>query len=145
MSEENVETLVKHLWNLQAKRKTHMGEKQKLQKEMKKKYEGFDLVEIPASPRADLSIQEMKEYEGKIKLENKLIDLVCNRFLQKVKIIRQGLSTAFLSGTRSGSHKMVYRHFEVMKLIWGGSPNVEPVSFGIGNILKDLIASLTKK
>ena len=111
---------------------------------MKKKYESFDPVETPANPRADLSIQERKEYEGKIKLENKLIDISCNRFLQKVKIFRQGLSTGFVSGTRSRSHKIVYRHSEVMKLIWGASPNVEPVYFGIDSILEDF-ASLTKE
>ena len=144
MSAENVKTLVKNVWNLQAKRKKHMGEKQKLQKEMKKKYESFDPVETPANPRADLSIQERKEYEGKIKLENKLTEISCNRFLQKVKIFWQGLSTAFVSGTRSRSHKIVYQHFEVMKLIWGASPNVEPVSFGIDSILEDF-ASLIKE
>ena len=103
----------------------------KLRKEMAKKYEGFGPVETTINPRADLSIQESKEYGGKIKLENKLIDTGYNRVLQKVKILRQAFSKAIVSGTRSGSHRMVYRHFEVMKSIWGGSPNVEPVPFGI--------------
>ena len=81
-------------------------------KEMTKKYECFGPIEIPANPRADLSIQERKEFEGKIKLEKKLID-------------------------RSGSHKMLYRHFQVMKSIWGGSPNVDPVDLGYDSILED--------
>ena len=98
---------------------------------MAKKYEGFGPVETTINPRADLSIQESKEYGEKIKLENKLIDTGYNRVLQKVKILRQAFSKAIVSGTRSGSHRMVYRHFEVMKSIWGGSPNVEPVPFGI--------------
>ena len=38
---------------------------------------------------------------------------------------------------------MVYWHFEVRKLIWGGNPNVEPVPLGIVSILEDL-ASLIK-
>ena len=42
-----------------------------------------------------------------------------------------------MSGTRSGSHKMLCQHFEVMKSIWGGRPNVEPVPFGIYSILDD--------
>ena len=58
----------------------------KLRKEMAKKYEGFGPVETTINPRADLSIQESKEYGGKIKLENKLIDTSYNRVLQKVKI-----------------------------------------------------------
>ena len=56
----------------------------KLRKEMAKLYEGFGPIEIPANPRADLSIQERKEFEGKIKLENKLIDTSYNRVLQGV-------------------------------------------------------------
>ena len=37
----------------------------KLQKEMAKKYESFGATETPANPRADLSIHEKKEFEGK--------------------------------------------------------------------------------
>ena len=87
-------------------------------------------------------IQESKEFEVKIKLEYKLIGKGYNRVLQKLKIPRQGLSTAAVSGTKSESHKMLYRHFEVIKLIWGGSPNVEPVSLGIGSILEDFASQI---
>ena len=52
------------------------------------KYEGFGPIETTANPRADLSIQERKEFEEKIKLENKLIDTGYNWVLQKVKILR---------------------------------------------------------
>ena len=41
---------------------------------MVKTYEGFGATETPAIPKADLSIQKRKEFEGKIKLENKLIE-----------------------------------------------------------------------
>ena len=60
-----------------------------------------------------------------------------------MKILQQELSTAFVSGTRSGNNKMVYRNFEVRKLIWGRNPNVEPVPLGTVSILEDL-ASLIK-
>ena len=59
----------------------------KLQKEMAKKYEGLGPVETAINPRADLLIQERKECDGKINLENKLIDTCYNRVLQKVKIL----------------------------------------------------------
>ena len=42
-------------------------------KKWRKKYEGFGQIKTPANPRANLSIQERKEFEGKIKLEKKLI------------------------------------------------------------------------
>ena len=73
MSAENVETLVKAktFWNLQAKKKekkkkAHGREttKKKLQKKLKKRYEGFDPVETPANPRANLLVQDKKEFEG---------------------------------------------------------------------------------
>ena len=51
---------------------------------MAKKYEDLRPVEIPANPRADLLIQKRKEFEGKIKLENKLIDTSSNGVLQRV-------------------------------------------------------------
>ena len=79
---------------------------------MTKKYEGFGLIEAPANPRADLSIQERKEFEGKIKLENKLLTQVSIEFFK-------ALSKAIVSGTGSGSHKMLYQHFEIMKSIRG--------------------------
>ena len=41
-------------------------------------------MKIPANPKAYLSIQETKEFEGEIKLENKLIDTIYNRVLQGV-------------------------------------------------------------
>ena len=32
---------------------------------------------------------------------------------------------------------MLYRHFQVMKSIWGGGPNVEPIDLGYDSILED--------
>ena len=61
-----------------------------------------------------------------------------------MKILQLGLSKAIVLGTRSGSHKLLYQHFEVLKSIWGSSPNVEPVPFGIDSILEDFV-SLTKE
>ena len=76
----------------------------KLRKGMAKKYEGFGPIEIPANPRADLSIQERKEFEGKMKLENKLIETISSSYSK----VLQGLSKAIISGPRSGSHKKCY-------------------------------------
>ena len=48
------------------KKKAHGREttKKKLQKKLKKRYEGFDPVETPANPRANLLVQDKKEFEG---------------------------------------------------------------------------------
>ena len=65
-------------------------------------------METPANARADLSIQQRKKSAEKIKLDNKLTDTDYHRVLQEVEILRQGLSKAIASGTRGGSHKMLY-------------------------------------
>ena len=73
MSAENEKNLEKHknFWNPQKKKKekkkkAHGREttKKKLQKKLKKRYEGFDPVETPANPRANLLVQDKKEFEG---------------------------------------------------------------------------------
>ena len=54
------------------------------------------------------------------------------------------MSKAIVLSTRNESHKMIYRHFEVMKSLWDDSPNVEPVLFAIDSILENF-ASLIKE
>ena len=48
------------------------------------KFLPFGPIEVPANPRADIFIQERKEFEGEVKLENKLIDTGYKRILQGV-------------------------------------------------------------
>ena len=76
----------------------------------------------------------MKEFEGKIQLEYKLIGKGYNRVPQKVNIFRQGFCKGIVL---NGNHKIVYQHFEVIKSIWGGTPNVEAVPLGIDSIIED--------
>ena len=57
----------------------------KHRKEMPKQNESISPVQTPANPRTDLLIQERKEFEGKIKLENKFTDRGYN-YLLKVNI-----------------------------------------------------------
>ena len=54
----------------------------KQRKEIPKQHESISPVQTPANPRADLLIQERKEFEGKIKLENKLTDRGYNYLLK---------------------------------------------------------------
>lgn len=66
-----------------------------------------------------------------VKNEQKLISQGYNRVLEKVKILRQGFSKAVIAGTRSGSGKLVYDHYDNLRNIWGGSPNTMPLPTGI--------------
>ena len=38
-----------------------------------------------------------------------------------------------MSGSRSESGKLVFEHYEKLVSIWGGSANIEPLSFGISS------------
>ena len=49
----------------------------------------------------------------------------------KVKEIRQNYSKAVVSGRRSGSGKMIFVHYDKLVQIWGSSPNVSPLKFGV--------------
>ena len=63
----------------------------------------------------------MKEFVRKIKLENKLIDTSNNNFIQMV----------------INCYQKQWYQIQVMKSIWRGSPNVEPVDLGCDSILED--------
>ena len=51
--------------------------------------------------------------------------------MEKIKELRQGFSNAVISGTRSGSGKLVMEFYDTMVQIWGGSPATEPLPFGV--------------
>ena len=66
-----------------------------------------------------------------VKDKKKLILQGYNRVLEKVKILRQGFSKAIIAGTRSGSGKLVYNHYDNLWDIWARSPNTMPLPTGI--------------
>ena len=61
----------------------------------------------------------------------KLVTRGYKRIQEKIKDLRQGFSKANVNGTRSGSGKFVYEHYDRLKQIWGGNPNTEPLTCGI--------------
>ena len=56
------------------------------------------------------------------------------RVMEKVKEIRQNFSKAVLSGSRSGSGKIVYEFYDKLITLWGGSASTEPLSYGVGEV-----------
>ena len=54
--------------------------------------------------------------------------------MEKVKEIRQSFSKAVhvVSGSRSGSGKIVYEFYDKLITFWGGSAGTEPLSYGVG-------------
>ena len=90
-----------------------MGEKQKLQKEMKKNCGGFDPIETPANLRADLSIQERKEFEGKIKLEISSLTQVTIEFFKTWRLFDRGYLKHLYQVQEVGVTKW---HMDILKL-----------------------------
>ena len=68
-----------------------------------------------------------------IKIQKELIVKGKRRTQEKTKEIKQSFSKAVVSGSRSGSDKLVFEHYEKLVSIWGGSANIEPLSFGISS------------
>ena len=54
--------------------------------------------------------------------------------MEKVKEIRQNFSKAVVSGSRSGSGKIVYEFYDKLITLWGGSAGTEPLSYGVGGV-----------
>ena len=72
-----------------------------------------------------------KEEKALFNDRKKLVIRGYKRIQEKIKDLRQGFSKAIVNGTRSGSGKFVYEHYDRLKQIWGGSPNTEPLTCGI--------------
>ena len=60
-----------------------------------------------------------------------------SRIKEKTKEIRKTFSKDVVLGSRSGSGKLVFEHYETLVSIWGGSANIEPLSFGISSGVLD--------
>ena len=98
--------------------------------EMAKLYaDDEDLFGSP-SPNS-LTDDASKEEKQLLKQQKKDISRGYQRILEKIKDLRQGFSKAILKGTRSGSGKIVYEHFDRLKQLWGGCPNTKPLSCGV--------------
>ena len=99
--------------------------------EMAERY--FD-VEVTFFGPKDLDPVDEDDRESSLKIideQKKQIQKGYGRVMEKNKELRQGFSHAVVTGTRSGSGKLVMEYYDVMVQIWGGSPATEPLSFGV--------------
>ena len=77
------------------------------------------------------NVDQNKNIEIFWKEEKELMIRGRNRIHEKVKDIRQNFSKAVITGTRSGSGKIVYEFFDKLVTIWEGSANTTPLQFGV--------------
>ena len=94
---------------------------------------GPNEVCVPSKPVKEMTEDEYKVYKSILDKDKSMIKLGYNRIKEKLKSIRQDYSKAVVSGTRSGSGKIVLQYFDDLASIWGGSPATEPLSFGVDN------------
>ena len=100
--------------------------------EMAKLYTENDDIELFGPPFPTVLPEHPNDEEkGLSKEEKKIINRGYQRILEKIKDLRQGFSKAIINGTRSGSGKVIYEHFDKLKQIWGACPNTQPLSTGI--------------
>ena len=95
----------------------------------------FGPTEAPNWPEnfGQLSQEDQVTVRKEIKIQTELIVKGKSRIQEKTKEIRQSFSKAVVSGSRSGSGKLVFEHYEKLVSIWGGSANIEPLPFGISS------------
>ena len=109
---------------------------EKVRQTMARKYASenyFGPVEktVAEKPVKEMSKEECKAYKAVHDEEAEMIRKGYNRMKEKVKNIRQDYSKAVVTGTRSGSGKIVIEHYDDLATIWGGSPSTEPPAFGV--------------
>ena len=61
-----------------------------------------------------------------------------NRVLEKVKDIRWKFSSGLINGTRSGSGKIVLKHFDLLKQIFGDAPSATKIPASLNQIDRGL-------
>ena len=90
----------------------------------------FGPVSVPDVPENfhELSLEEQEAIKADIK---DVIAKAHKRVVEKTKEIRQNYSKAVVSGRRSGSGKLIYEHYDKLVQIWGSTPNVSPLKFGV--------------
>ena len=74
----------------------------------------FGPIEMPSLPEDfnNLSEEECIIKKKEFKQQSKLLFRVKNRVMEKIKEIRQKFSKAVTSGSRSGSGKLVFEHYD---------------------------------
>eukprot|EP00112_Aurelia_sp_Birch-Aquarium-sp1_P019756 Seg495.11 transcript_id=Seg495.11/GoldUCD/mRNA.D3Y31 product="hypothetical protein" protein_id=Seg495.11/GoldUCD/D3Y31 len=105
----------------------HFQEEERLGQEM------FGPLCVSSSdmPIAEMGKEEKAQHMKVVKRDNENIRKGYGRVKEKVKEIRQSFSQAVTTGSRSGSGKIVFEHYDRLVSLWGGSAATEPLPFGV--------------
>ena len=83
-------------------------------------------VKLPGDFETRLK-EEKAKAKHDVKESKDMIRKGQKRVMEKVKEIRQSFSKAVVSGSRSGSGKIVYEFYDKLITLWGGSAGTEPL------------------
>lgn len=92
---------------------------------------GIEKETRASKPLKDMTKSEYEQYKSNLEEEQSLIRKGKERVKEKIKNIRQDFSKAVVKGTRSGSGKVLYAHWDELLSIWGAPPSTQPLPFGI--------------
>ena len=67
------------------------------------------------------------------KLAKELVKRGQKRIMEKVKGIRQNFAKVVVSGSRSGSGKIVCQCYDKLIMLWCGCANIAPLSYGVSS------------
>ena len=77
----------------------------------------------------EMSKEDYKAFKQKIDKNQKSIKLGYERIKSKVKKLRASFQKAVLESTRSGSGRIIKKHWESLIQIWGGAPGTIPLEY----------------
>ena len=75
--------------------------------------------------------EEHESYRKRLEEEKQKIKLGYQWIKEKVKNVRRDYRSAVNKGSRSGSGKVVHNNYNLLSDIWGGSPSMTSLPFGI--------------
>ncbi len=88
-------------------------------------------VSVSNIPIAEMTKEEKAQHMKVVKGNNENIKRGYRRVKEKIKEIRQSFSKAVTTGSRSGSGKIVFEHYDRLVSLWGGRSATEPLPFGV--------------
>ena len=104
----------------------------------------FGPVKAPLLPQNinELSKIQQVDERKKFKKKTETFKRAKNRIMEKTKEIRQAFSKAVISGSRSGSGKVVFEHYDNLVKVWGGSATSKPLNYGISSSCSTIVPEI---
>ena len=144
-TDEIIETLLRHLLDYKNEM-VHSGYDFQsdlvacyahLRKKLAQQFEGFGPIAVPNLNKDCTDKEELIQFKRRVDAMEKEKKEGYARIRVKVKDLRSGYKIAVDKGTRSGSGRLVYDHFDILSEIWRGSPAVSSLDSAVSSIAEE--------